>query len=83
MPAAAVKPERTLTRMLLKRCLITGTNLKLQCKQLNLKMVLTLPWPLVIKFALPPQAEVVAEATAEVEQTEVVVKVCSDLPTSR
>ena len=44
----------------------TGMNLKLQCKQLNLKLVLTLGWPLVIKFALPPEAEVVAEAAAEV-----------------
>ena len=52
-------------------------NLKLQCKQLSLKMVLTLGWPLVIKFA-----EVVAEAVAEVAQAEVVVEV-SDLSASR
>ena len=57
-------------------------NLKLQCKQLSLKMVLTLGWPLVIKFALPPEAEVVAEAVAEVVQAEVVVEV-SDLSASR
>lgn len=68
--------------MLLKRCVTTGMNLKLQCKQLNLKMVLTLGWPLVIKFALPLEAEVVAEAVAEVEQAEVVVEV-SDLSASR
>ena len=76
------EPERTLKRMLLKRCLTTGMNLKLQCKQLSLKMVLTLGWPLVIKFALPPEAEVVAEAVAEVVQAEVVVEV-SDLSASR
>ena len=50
-------------------------NLKLQCKQLSLKKVLTLGWALVINFALPPKAEVVAEAVAEVEQAEVVVEV--------
>ena len=63
--------------MLLKRCLTTGINLKLQCKQLSLKIVLTLGWPLVITFALPPEAEVVAEAVAKV-----VVEV-SDLSASR
>ena len=40
-------------------------------------MVLTLGWPLVIKFALPTEAEVVAEAVAKV-----VVEV-SDLSASR
>ena len=68
--------------MLLKRCVTTGMNLKLQCKQLSLKKVLTLGWPLVIKFTLPPEAEVVAEAVAEVEQAQVVVEV-SDLSGSR
>ena len=38
--------------------------------------------PLVIKFTLPPEAEVVAEAVAEVGQAEVVVEV-SDLSASR
>ena len=64
--------------MLLKRCLTTGMNLKLQCKQLSLKMALTLGWPLVTKFAQPPPAE----AVVEVEQAEVVAEV-SDLSTSR
>ena len=48
----------------------------------SLKMVLTLGWPLVIKFALPPTAEVVARAVAEVEQAKVVVEV-SNLSASR
>ena len=52
--------------MLLKRCQITGMNLKLQYKQLSLKLALTLGRPLVIKHALPPQAVVVAEAEVEV-----------------
>ena len=61
---------------LLIRCQTTGTKSKLcKCKQLSRKMVLTLGWPLVIKFALPPTAEVVAEAVAEVESAEVVVEV--------
>ena len=41
---------------------------------LNLNKVLTLGWPLVIKLPMPPTAEVVAEALAEVDQAEVVVE---------
>ena len=56
----------------------------LKCKQLSLKMVVTLGWPLVIKFALPPDAEAVAKAVAKVVHAwaDVVVEV-SDLSASR
>ena len=52
--------------------------LKLQYKQLSLELALTLGWPLVIKVALPLQAEVVVKAAVEAEvmqQAKVVAQV--------
>ena len=50
-------------KMHLKRCLTTGTKLKLyKCKQLSLELTLTLGWLLVIEPVLPLQAEAEVEA---------------------
>ena len=61
------EPERTLKKNAPETLSDYWDELEAAVQAAEPELVLTLGWPLVIKFALPPKAEVVAEAVAEVE----------------